>query len=540
MVRATSNIDQIQRQQRSTILRVYNIYRILLSFLFLFLFLDIFNLAFREFVGNVDPELFRTTIIYYIAINAMIGVATLFVSEETLSKTAPSFVILIADIVALTLLMSASGGVSSGLGNFMIFTMAFGGGLISGRVSTVLPAIAFILTIYDEFYLFFLDQNDIQSFFQAGLLGIVYFVSNILFQRLSQSLRNRQTEVFTLEQINRFIIERMRTGVVVIKSDERPKMINNAAEQLLRLSPDVMESTEDRLPQALLTKVHEWKTDPSISTSKFSVYETGPEMIVTFSELRTGSPQADTLIFLEDSTEVARQAQQLKLASLGRLSASIAHEIRNPLGAISHAAQLLGESRSLDKSDHRLAEIIQNHSVRMNRVIENVLQMSRRRIAEPNEINLEVWLQGFLEEFRASQQTIAQVEIRFEEDDLIVHVDPLQLSQVLGNLCQNGIRYSLKKTGEPRLKLIGARDPSTGRPCLEVIDFGNGVDEESLPNLFEPFYTTETTGTGLGLYLSKELCEANDAHLSYVPADTGGGCFRITFHESSTGQGERI
>ena len=171
----------------------------------------VFN--FREFVGSFNPELFQQTIIYYLGANIVVGLALpIFVSDEFVSKTAPSFAILTLDIIALTLLMSASGGVASGLGNFLIFTLAFGGGLIFGRVSTVLPAIAFILTLYGEFYLFFLDGNELQSFFQAGILGIVYFVANIFFQTLSQQLRKRENEVFTLEQINQLIVEKINTG----------------------------------------------------------------------------------------------------------------------------------------------------------------------------------------------------------------------------------------------------------------------------------------------------------------------------------------
>ena len=520
-----NNIDEQEKLQRSTILRVYNYYRILIAFLFLFLFLDP-NLS--EFVGKTNPELFQTTILVYIIVNVLIGVTTLFVKVETLAKTAPSLVILVSDLVALILLMSASGGVSSGLGNFLIFTLAFGGGLIRGRVSTVLPAIAFILTIYNEFYLFFLDSNDVQSFFQAGLLGIVYFVTNILFQTLSQQLRRRQTEVFTLEQINRLVVENMRTGVVVITDDNKARLMNQAAEHLLT-NPDEASSPRENLPASLLAQVETWKDSKSDSALHFSVSEHSNDLIANLSELHTPSPEADTLIFLEDSTEVQKQAQQLKLAALGRLSASIAHEIRNPLGAISHAAQLLSESENLDKADARLCEIIQNHSVRMNNVIENVLQMSRRKTAEPRRLVLDNWLPDFLAEFSAGSELQPRIEFDLSPPGLDVNVDPLHLSQVLSNLCQNGLRYSHKKTGEARLKICGGRDTETGPVYIEVIDFGDGVPEDQVPNLFEPFYTTETTGTGLGLYLSKELCEANDARLSYRPAEEGGSSFRITF-----------
>jgi two-component system, NtrC family, sensor histidine kinase PilS len=520
-------LEEQQKTQRATIFRVYNYYRVLISFLFLFLFLDP-NL--NDFVGNVDPELFQTTIISCIIINAAIGIATLFVSINFLSKPVTAIIVIVGDILALTLLMSASGGVSSGLGNFLFFTLAFAGGMVHGRVSTVLPAIAFILTIYGEFYLFFLNENDVQSFFQAGLLGIVYFVTNILFQTLSRQLHNRQTEVYTLEQINRLVIGGMRTGVVVLTDNSEPRLMNQSAERFLS-APNQLEPVNERVPDNLLDAVARWQDDPSHGEVTFTVAATGQELVATFSELHTPSPKADTLIFLEDSTEVQRQAQQLKLASLGRLSASIAHEIRNPLGAISHAAQLLGESENLDKGDARLCEIIQNHSVRMNDVIENVLQLSRRKSAEPKEIVLGQWLSNFVTEFETSWQEKPEITLALKPRDTVIKVDPLHLSQIMTNLCQNGLRYSKKKTGEPKLVIQGGRDTQTQLPFLEVIDYGDGVDEELVTNLFEPFYTTETTGTGLGLYLSKELCAANDARLNYNRADTGGSSFKITFME---------
>ncbi len=424
--------------------------------------------------------------------------------------------------------MSASGGVISGLANFLIFTLAFGGGLIHGRVSTVLPAIAFILTIYDEFYLFFLDENTLRSFFQAGILGIVYFAANILFQTLSRQLRMRETEVHTLEQINQLIIERMRVGVVVVADSEQPRLINQAAERMLQNPGDKL-SPREYLPEILLDKLTEWKQDPSPDVSKFTAFDTGPELLANFSLLNAPSPDSDTLVFLEDSTVVQKQAQQFKLASLGRLSASIAHEIRNPLGAISHAAQLLGESDNLNKGDQRLSEIIQNHTVRMNGVIENVLQMSGRQTAKPRSIVLREWMDKFLEEFSAGVPDEIDIETEFLSDPITINVDPLHLSQVLGNLYQNGLRYSAKHTGKHKLKVVAGINSNSGHAYLEVIDYGTGVDSDLVPNLFEPFFTTESTGTGLGLYLSKELCEANEARLSYSKAVTGGSCFRITF-----------
>ncbi len=518
------NFEYLHSLQRSTILRVYNYYRILISFLFLWLFV---SENFSGFVGSTNPELFQDTIIIYLMSNIIVGLALpLFISEEFISKTAPSFVILTLDIIGLSLLIAASGGVASGLGNFLIFTVAFGGGLIYGRISAVLPAIAFILTIYIEIYLFFLEKNEIQSFFQAGVLGIVYFVANILFQTLSRQLRKRENEIFTLEQINQTVVEQMRTGVVVASHGGRIKLINAAGRQFLFPKLPATQEIED-LPASMKEEIHKAEKQGNQATFIFHTDDDSPNLLATYSKVSAPDPDLDTLIFLEDSTEAHKQAQQLKLAALGRLSASIAHEIRNPLGAISHAAQLLRESDNLNAGDQRLSDIIQNHCVRMNNVIENVLQMSRRKTAEPKNIDLKQWLMDFIREFSAGHAENIDIKVDLQQEDNIeVEFDPLHLSQILGNLCQNGLRYSKKNTGES--KIIIRSKIESGARYIEVIDFGTGVDEDLVPNLFEPFYTTEVSGTGLGLYLSKELCEANNARLSYAKTPEGGSKFRIS------------
>jgi two-component system sensor histidine kinase PilS (NtrC family) len=254
----------------------------------------------------------------------------------------------------------------------------------------------------------------------------------------------------------------------------------------------------------------------------------GPLLQPSFIPLQRSGEQ-HTLIFLDDISQVTQQAQQLKLASLGRLTAGIAHEIRNPLGAISHAAQLLQESEDLEEPDRRLAQIIQDHSRRMNTVIENVLQLSRRRQAEPQLLDLKYWLHRFASEFRSSARPDQTLHLETQSGSLQTRMDPHQLTQILSNLVQNGLRYSAQKhqLGQVWLKLY--RDPESDLPTLEVLDDGPGVPVDQMQHIFEPFYTTDNKGTGLGLYISRELCESNQARLDYKLREGGGSCFRITF-----------
>src|SRR5690606_18011657 len=214
-------------------------------------------------------------------------------------------------------------------------------------------------------------------------------------------------------------------------------------------------------------------------------------------------------------SEITQHAQEMKLVSLGRLTAGIAHEIRNPLGAISHAAQLLLESEELPPPDRRLAQIVQDQSRRMNHVIENVLQLSRRRQAAPQLLDLKYWLHRFASEFRQSAASGLQLHLQTASGSIQTRFDPHQLTQILSNLLQNGLRYSARHNASGQVWMRLHRDPDSDLPVLDVLDDGPGVDSDQQRHIFEPFYTTDSKGTGLGLYLSRELCASNQARLAY-------------------------
>ena len=140
---------------------------------------------------------------------------------------------------------------------------------------------------------------------------------------------------------------------------------------------------------------------------------------------------------------MSREAQQLQLAALGRLTASIAHEIRNPLGAISHAGQLLAESPNMDDADLRLTQIISDHSKRVNTIIENVMQLGRGNQSYPQLVELNGYLESFINDFITSD--LAQKNdflVELENDDIQIRFDPSHLQQILTNLCENGLRHT--------------------------------------------------------------------------------------------------
>jgi two-component system sensor histidine kinase PilS (NtrC family) len=240
--------------------------------------------------------------------------------------------------------------------------------------------------------------------------------------------------------------------------------------------------------------------------------------MVSFAEINDTS----TLIFIEDKDTVTRRANQFKLESLARMAASIAHEIRNPLNAVSHAAQLIQDNPQLDEDDAKLCKIIVNQSMRMDGIIENVLQISKRRSSEPKWLQLESLIKKFIDDFSAQNNvtfTLSSLPMR-------IRFDPSQLHQVLWNICSNAVRYGLASKQSP---INIEFKQHQRRASINITDQGPGIDKQELNYLFEPFHTTSANGTGLGLYLVKELCVANHAEVRYQSEPSGGAGFEILF-----------
>jgi two-component system sensor histidine kinase PilS (NtrC family) len=219
----------------------------------------------------------------------------------------------------------------------------------------------------------------------------------------------------------------------------------------------------------------------------------------------------------------------MKLAALGRLSAGIAHEIRNPLSAIRHASQLLAESTQLGPEDQRLLEMILRQTVRIDRIISDVLGLSRPRRAQPQSLLLREFLERSIGDYREAMPSPERT-IDFGEmpEGLRVRFDPDHLRQVLHNLWHNSFEHGTRGGQPVRVRLEAGRLNPGQRPYLDIIDDGPGIPAAVREQLFEPFFTTANKGTGLGLYLSRELCEYNQARLSNLARDAGAQ-FRITF-----------
>ena len=507
-------------------LRLFTLYRLTVAGLFVLL---VETHTAPPPLGRHDAELFYWTALVYLAFAVAARLAV--------HRRWPAFHIQVysqisVDIIMLTLLMHASGGIGSGHGMLLVVTIAGGSLLTGGRMAGFFAAFATLTVLVEQVYSSLNHIFPQSQYPQSGMLGATLFATAVLSHVLAARVREsealaaqRGVDLANMAQLTEYAIQQLETGVLVIDGKGGIRLMNTAAGRLLRATD---ERSLEVLSPELMRRLRNWpEQDPTDRI--LPVPGTDLELIPRFNRIGSG-PSAGTLILLEDARAAARQAQQLKLASLGRLTASIAHEVRNPLGAISHAGALLAEAPDLQAAERRMVEIILNQSQRVNTIVENILQLSRRDRSRPEDLNRGPWLERFANEF-ARDEGVERSAISLEAspEPLRVRIDPTHLHQILSNLCHNGLRHATRGP-DPKLTLrTGTAED--GRAWLAVADTGPGVPPEAVTQLFEPFFTTESGGTGLGLYLSRELAACNQARLEYIP-DPAGARFRLTFAPS--------
>lgn len=511
-----------------SILRFLNLYRLLLAGLLFSLTLVATPL--KPF-GEYQPQFFAALSAFYLVFAVTCSFALLW-RWPPLRKQA--YTQILTDIAAITLFMHASGGVNSGIGILLVVVVAGGSLLMPSRTALFFAAVATLATLGETVYVQWQELSVPVSYTLAGMLGASYFATALLTQFLARRAHEsealaeqRAADLANMQQLTEYIIDRMQTGIVVLDAAGVIRLMNGSAARLLGVPRNATARMLDPTAPDLAQQFHAWQQDAASITRLLHTTSASTDILPRFARLGAETTSG-TLIFLEDVTAIAQQAQHLKLASLGRLAASIAHEIRNPLGAISHAGQLLNESASLDAEDARLASIVCEQSQRMNKIISNVLQLSRRDHTHQTDIALQSWLKEFITQFVQSHQlTNEDIAVEHGADGITVHFDPSQLHQVLWNLCENGLRYS-EEHHRPRLKLCSDPGLESAVPHIDVINFGPPITPGVAQHIFEPFFTTEQSGTGLGLYIARELCEFNQARINYIPLPDSS-CFRITF-----------
>ncbi|MGY3172643.1 two-component system sensor histidine kinase PilS (NtrC family) [Pseudomonas sp. TE12234] len=511
------------RAQR--LLRLYHLYRLSVGIILVLLISSDMD---NQLLTSSHDALLRGGSWLYLILNIL-----LVVFFENTRRPAQLFSLALVDVLLLCALFYAAGGVASAIGNLLIVSVAISNTLLRERIGLLIAAVGALGIVGLSILLSFSHPASPSDYAQVGILGTLCFAAALFVQGLTRRLEfsenlaeQRASEVIGLETLNALILQRMRTGILVLDEHRRVQLANHSALALFGCEGLEGHLIDEHCP-SLVERLDIWRNNPTLRPHSVKITNSGLELRPSFIALDTG-PNRRTLVFLEDLAQITQQAQQLKLVALGRLTAGIAHEIRNPLGAISHAAQLLQESEELNSGDRRLTQIIQDHSERMNRVIENVLQLSRRQQTLPQRLDLMPWLERFVGETREAATGRQQIHLHITGADFKTLMDPDQLRQVLDNLVGNAWRHSGLHREQAQVWLELFIDPNSQLPILEIVDDGPGVPSDDQAHLFEPFFTTRQNGTGLGLYLSRELCESNQARLDFKPRQEGG-CFRITF-----------
>lgn len=453
------------------------------------------------------------------------------------SLEAQAFIHVAFDIAAVTALLVTSGGAASGAGLLLIMPVAGVSLLLPKRIATMVAAFAALCVLGQQIMLWFQGISDSSDLTQAGLLGGVILIAALagapLAGRLRESealVRQRDLDLANLAELSQYIVERLRESLVVVDEQDRVRLINESARQILGgdATPGALLGEVSPRLLYLLTMWRQSGPDTDSTGGSLLAVDGLREVRPHFAPLGKAAPPP-VLIFLEDLTALDDRIHQTRLAALGRLSASIAHEIRNPVGAISHAAQLLGEDAALSDPNRRMSDIIRANAERVSTIIGNVQQLARRESTRPERMPLGEWLRDFVQEFVSTGgHGPAQLAAEMPDLDLEVRIDPSHLRQILWNLCENAFRYSVKLP-EDSVELRIGRLAGSQRPFLEVLDRGPGIDSTISDRIFEPFFTSRASGTGLGLFIARELAQCNRALLVFEPRSGGGSVFRIVF-----------
>ncbi|CAN7208076.1 HAMP domain-containing sensor histidine kinase [Pseudoxanthomonas sp. LjRoot168] len=442
------------------------------------------------------------------------------------------------DIAVAALITHALPTATAGVAMMLLFNVSAAALLLPNTRMALVVALMAIAGLFGE-YLFtlFHDQNASRSLAEVIMFAVSYLALAYLAHQAGQKARNSQAladkrgeEVANLFEVNELIIRRMRTGVLVVDAENHIKLANEAASLLLGDGGDGAGadgkgvSLLHAAPE-LARRLQRWRNGWQTDETPMQLTPDQPEVQPRFARLLADSETS--LIFLDDATVVSRRAESLTLAALGRFSASLAHEIRNPLAAINYAVQLLEESPHVNDGDRRLLQIIHQQCQRTNGIVESVLGLARRERATPEHVDLNTFVRRFVDDY---QQTLSietdTLETIIGAKPVPALVDPRHLQQVVTVLVQNALNYG-RLPGESariRVRVFNAE----GRPTLDVMDRGPGIPDAVAAQLFRPFFTTSEHGTGLGLYIARELCRANQATLEYVPVPGGGACFRVT------------
>lgn len=517
-------------------LALFSLYRLLEAAL---LALLVFS-PWGELLGEVvDPAVAISVSLGYLV--ASVGLL-LHARHAQVDHPAHAVVGVAVDIAVAGLVSHAIPEVAPGVAMLLLFNISAASLFVSVRSSLLIAAAASAALLFERIASIVGGSGFDRPLAETLMFALGFFAAASLTRQLGKQVRDTQAlaerrgaEAANMAEINELVIRRMQTGVLLVDGTGQIRLANEAA---LLLLGDADTPGEDalhgrtlaQLAPRLALRLADWLRSGSTDDAPLTLRE-HTDVMPRFVRLLANGEH--TLVFLDDTSLVSRRAESLTLATMGRFSAGLAHEIRNPLAAISYATQLLEESEDIRDADRRLLQIIHQQCVRTNGIVESVLSLARRERARPEHVELVAAAHAFVQDYRMIvADDNAEVRVSCDQATLPAVFDPRHLHQVLTALVNNAVRYGRMPGAPARITL--RIEPDGDCPTLSVLDRGPGIPEAVAAQLFRPFFTTSESGTGLGLYIAHELCRANEARLDYVAVPGGGACFRITLAARQT------
>lgn len=500
-------------------IKILNIFRFVLSLVFIFSYLFLGKESFWE--SKYSLPTFNLSIVYFFYGTFILLISPLKSAIYKLSLPLQ----IIADIVFIVLFMFAAGGIHSGLGLLLAIIIVIASLVSTERMALFYAAIASIGVLLEQSYQIVLNDLSTMAYTQPAMLSLGCFatawLANTLAKRMQQSealASARGIDIENLSQVNALITQEMQDGVIVVDGDLNIRHHNLQAASLLSLPESIApNATLTVHAPEMATRLNDWVTNEEASNNA-TITISNRDLQLRFMPINH-LRNLGAVIFIQDLSQIQTAAHQAKLAALGRLTANIAHEIRNPLSAISHANQLLQEDEHSSATTTRILQIIEDNIQRIDKIIKDVLELNRRDRTQQEKIELSTFLTDFHAQFCSIEKIPAS---HFHLAPLLqnqtIAFDKRHLTQILWNICKNGWEHSQKQISSLALNCLAFGKTGLN---IQIMDDGNGVAEEDQARLFEPFFTTKTTGNGLGLFISRELAEANGANLQYQALPQG-------------------
>lgn len=512
--------DDSLNKARWNSFKLYNGYRVFIAFTLLFT---------HSATQQTDAgHIFSLSILAYLIFSLLAATLTWF-EKPALEITLPFQII--ADITFILLLMYAEESSYSGMGLLLVIAVAAASLISDGRLALFYAAIATIGILLQQFFSSIFKTNIVNNYSTAVILSIACFaiawLAHSLARRMQQSealASQRGLDLEGLAQVNALITHKMKDGVLVVDDQLFIKHHNLQAEAFLNLQDENWEEKNlTEIAPEIANLLINWlsenqETSTNIGPNILKVNILSRALRISFLPISENREQG-AVIFIEDWTQMQTQSHQVKLAALGRLTANIAHEIRNPLSSISHANQLMQEDEEASTSTKRMLQIISDNVQRVDQIIKDVLELNRRDRTNQEMIHLESFITDFYNQFCAVENISANdFNLTINDNETSILFDRRHLNQILWNLCKNGWRHSQQKENSLKLHVYTS---NKSQIIIDVTDDGDGIPEDVRGHLFEPFFTTEKSGTGLGLYIGRELAEANGANLQHKSTKNG-------------------